>query len=106
MEKQLKYYFNSEEYSEGKIQETITQTQKDFPNKDIKSNVTVNEFGVYVITFEFENKNTYFNRIRIWFRKKVEKRKHNKIKLLKEKNGYKLENKYGQYQTKGTFKPY
>ena len=71
---------------------------------------------MYEITFEFENKNTYFNRIRIWFRKKIRRKENNENnKLLEARNQilqsdryekYTGNNRYGNYESKGTFKPY
>lgn len=129
MEKKLMYYLNTEELKNGKLEETIDQTQKDFPNKEVKANIEINEYGVHVITFEFENKNSYFNKISIWFRKKKEQ--HLKKKMLAEKNrSYNYyddylystniirnektqqkinrfsRSKYGQYQSQGNFKPF
>lgn len=125
--KYLEYYLDSKVYSNQEVQNSIDETKKEFPNKNIKVNVFLNEFGVYVITFQFENKNTYFNKIKILFKRKksntlmieekIENRKQkelhreNKNLIKKEKeqkrfNKYLGKNRYGQYKSTGTYHPY
>lgn len=77
----LEYYFDSRRYNQEEIQKNIDETKKEFPNKEITVEVSINSFGMYVITFYFENKNTIFNRIRVFLKKKSKKRL-----LLKEKS--------------------
>lgn len=131
--KYLEYYLDSKIYSNDEVQKSIDETKKEFPNKNIKVNVSLNEFGVYVVTLEFENKNTFFNRIKIKFRKKqknkllIEEEKINKnlvnmseknIKIKKTKEQRKQEkiqkrfdrysgnNNYGKYKSTGIYHPY
>lgn len=125
--KYLEYYLDSKVYSNEEVQNSIDKTKKEFPNKNIKVEVFLNEFGVYVITFEFENKNTYFNRIKVLLRKKhnnklmLEGNKESKyIKELynKDRNSIKKEkeekrikkysgdNRYGKYKNTGIYHPY
>ena len=59
-DKNLEYYFDSRIYTSEEIQKSIEQTKKDFPNKKVKVSIRLNDFGVYIITFKFENKNNYF----------------------------------------------
>lgn len=77
----LEYYLDSRIYNQEEVQKNIDETKKEFPNKEITVNITINKFGMYVITFYFENKNTIFNRIRIYFKKK----RHERL-LLQERN--------------------
>ena len=110
-EKCLKYYFDSKIYSNQEIEKNIEETKKEFPKNDVKVDIQLNQFGVYVITFYFENKNTIWNKIKIYFR-----RKSKKPLLLQEKNENKSKTKnrlekyygrqYGQYKETKTYRPY
>lgn len=104
--KNLKYYLDSRTYSNEEIQKSIEETKKEFPNKKVKVSISLNDFGVYVITFQFENKNNFFNKIKIKFWKKFKKtlllENGNKNRLEK----YYGENRYGQYKSTGTYRPY
>lgn len=110
-EKCLKYYFDSKVYSHQEIQKNIEETKKEFPKKEVKVDIQLNQFGVYVITFYFENKNTIWNKIKIYFR-----RKSKKTLLLQEKNENKSKAKnrlekyygreYGKYKETKTYRPY
>ena len=102
----LEYYLDASIYSSQDIQKSIDETKKEFANKKVKVSIALNDFGVYVITFQFENKNTYWNRIKIRFRKKFQK-----PLLLGEGKRTRLEkysgkNRYGQYKTTRTYRPY
>ena len=72
--KYLEYYLDSKIYTNEEVQKSIDETKKEFPNKNVKVSVYLNESGVYIVTFEFENKNTFFNRIKI----KCERKQRNK----------------------------
>lgn len=102
----LEYYFDSRIYGSKEIQQSIDSVKKDFPNREVKASITLNKFGMYVITFEFENKNTYFNKIKIKFKKRfrkpllLENGKKNKLEKYSEKN------RYGQYKSTGKYRPY
>lgn len=104
--KNLEYYLDSKQYTTEDVKQSIEETKKEFPNKKVKVSIALNEFGMYIITFQFENKNTFFNRvvIRIW-------RKLKKTLLLEAGNQKRLEQygkekHYGQYKATKTYKPY
>lgn len=97
-DKCLVYYLDSKKYDYVKVQESIDETKKEYNNKLIEVNVEVNKYGMYVITFFFKNKNTIFNKIRLFFRKK------NKP-LLQESNN-KEEQEYGKYKCGILYHPY
>lgn len=111
-QKCLEYYMDSKTYTTEQVQISIDETKKEFANKKVYSEVSLNEFGVYVITFYFESKNTIWNRIRIFFKRKDNKKllleKQSKIKQDKTKS--RLEkyygNSYGQYKQTQTYKPF
>lgn len=104
--KNLEYYLDSKQYTVEDVKQSIEDTKKEFPNKKVKVNIALNEFGMYMITFQFENKNTFFNRVvvRIW-------RKFKKTLLLgagsqERLERYSGEKRYGQYKATKTYKPY
>lgn len=126
----LEYYMDSKTYSNEEIQKSIDNTKKEFSNKNVKVNIKLNEFGVYIITFSFENKNTFFNRIKLIFKRKektkrlmIEEKSINNIKstnlptkknkedkkqekIKKRFEKYSKNNGYGKYKTTGIYKPY
>ncbi len=122
--KYLEYYMDSKVYSNKEIQNSISETKKQFPKKDINVNIHLNEFGVYVITYEFENKNTYFNKMKMLYKKRkmemVQKRKQTKNnenyresqnlknaeKINKRFEKYSGNNRYGKYKNTGVYLPY
>lgn len=104
--KYLEYYLDSKIYSDEEVQKSIDETKKEFPNKEIKVDVSLNEFGVYVITLKFENKNTYFNRIKIMFKKKFQKQLLLGTGKKNRMEKYSGERRYGQYKSTGTYRPY
>ncbi len=93
--KNLEYYLDSRIYSSEEVEKSIEETKKEFPNKNVKVNIALNDFGMYIITFKFETKNTYFNKIKVklW-------RKFRKTPSIKEPK------KYGQYKATKTYHPY
>ena len=93
--KYLEYYMDSRIYTSEQVQESIEETKKEFPNKKIKVTLALNDFGVYIITFKFENKNNYFNKLIIKLKSKFKRQM-----LLNE---YK---EYGQYKTTKIYRPY
>ena len=93
--KYLEYYMDSRIYSSEQVQESINETKKQFPNKKIKVTLALNDFGVYIITFKFENKNNYFHKLVIRLKSKFKK-----PMLLNEQSIY------GQYKATKIYKPY
>lgn len=104
--KNLEYYLDSRIYSSEEVQKSIEKTKKEFPNKKVKVTVRLNEFGVYIITFQFENKYNYFNKIKISLWRKFQKNLllDNGSKSRLEQ--YYGENRYGKYKTTKTYRPY
>lgn len=96
----LEYYLDSGKYNYQDVQESIDETKKEYTNRDVTVEINMNQYGMYVITFNINNKNTIFNRIKVY----LKKRKQNRL-LLQEKN-YNNGHKYGQYKSTKTYKPY
>ncbi len=82
--KYLEYYMDSKIYGKDEVQKSIEDTKKEFPNKEIEVQVSLNEFGVYIIKFTFKNKNSFIKNIFI----KLKIKKKNKLLLAEneEKN--------------------
>ena len=89
--KNLEYYLDSRIYSKEEVKQSIAETK-------IEVKVILNEFGMYIITFQFENQKSWFNRIviKIW-------RRFKKTLML----GAGEKDRYEQYkQTNKIYKPY
>ena len=103
--KYLEYYMDSKIYSKDEVQKSIDETKKEFPNRQIDVQVHLNKFGVYIITFTFNKKNSFIRNIFI----KLRLKKKNKLLLTEkseekqdkiQKRFEKYNNKtYGQYKT-------
>lgn len=100
--KYLEYYLDSRIYSSEEVQQSIEKTKKEFPNKKVKVTLSLNDFGMYIITFKFENKNTYFNKIKISLWNRFRK----PLLLGNGSDKRKTEKKYGQYKETRTYRPY
>ena len=61
--KYLEYYMDSKIYSKDEVQKSIDETKKEFPNRQIDVQVHLNKFGVYIITFTFNKKNSFIRNI-------------------------------------------
>ncbi len=96
--KNLEYYLDAKVYSGEEVQKSIEETKKEFPNKKVKVSIALNKFDMYIITFQFENKNNFFNKImiKIWAKFK---------KTLMLDNGDNNKKQYGQYKPSKTYRP-
>lgn len=127
-------YFDASTYSNQEILQSIEETKKEFSKKIINVDINLNEFGVYVVTYYFKNKNNILQKIMVKLKGKNKKNKKSKKILLNEKNETINEedkiiehkktkeekeqdkikarmekytgNKYGMYKQTGTYKPY
>ena len=117
--KYLEYYMDSQIYSAEDVKNSIDKTKKEFPNKNVKVTIGLNSFGMYIITCEFEDKNTFFNRIRIFFKRKEKKEilmLEDSIGASNKKEQEKLQKRfekyssdiisYGKYKSTGLYRPY
>ena len=66
----IQYYLDSREYSSKEVLENIEETKKEFTKKKIHVEYRINDFGMYEITFFFENKITIFGKIKLYLKKK------------------------------------
>ena len=88
----LEYYLDSKIYNYESVQKSIDETKKEYNKKEIKVNIELNKYGMYIITFYFNNRNTFFNKIKLYFRKKQ------KPMLQTENKNNK--HQYGKYKEK------
>lgn len=84
-DKCLEYYLDSRIYNLEEVQKNIEKTKQEFPKKEIKVNISMNQYGMYIITFYFENK---------------------KMKKTKKRLEKYYGNNYGKYKTTPIYKPY
>ena len=122
-QKVLENYFDSRIYNNQEIEEAISKTKKEFEKKIVNVDISLNEFGVYVVTYYFKVRDNIFQKI---FIKLKQKRRKNKIELLQEKTAENIKmtrkeraneeirkrmekysgNVYGVYKKTKTYKPY
>ncbi|MEI3356394.1 MAG: hypothetical protein V8R81_04970 [Clostridia bacterium] len=110
----IQYYLDSREYSSKEVLENIEETKKEFTKKKIHVEYRINDFGMYEITFFFENKITIFGKIKLYLKKKrmpllsENNTKTNKSRLTKSEKRMKkyYNHEYGTYKKTGMYKPY
>lgn len=96
-EKCLEYYLDSRIYDREAVEKSIEQAKREFPEKEVDINIYLNEWGVYVITLYFRNKNNILKIV------------NDKIKPKNVEYAYQLDGKtrkYGQYKKTGTYRPF
>ena len=82
-QKIVESYFDSKIYSNQEILRSIEETKKEYSKKIVDIDIRLNEFGVYVVTYYFKNKDNNFQKIFIKIKQKAKK---NKTVLLQEKS--------------------
>lgn len=97
----FEYYLDSKIYGSEEIQKSIDETKKEFPKKNIKVYVSLNDYGMYVITFYFKSKKIIKQE-----ENKIIKKEKTKKPQLSRLEKYYGENRYGQYQSQGVYRPY
>ena len=79
--------------------ENIEETKKEFSEKKVDFDISINDYGVYVVTYYFRNKENIFQKIMI----KIKKRKKKRPLLdkgIKEENNIKKEKKIKKEKNK------
>lgn len=101
----IEYYFDSKNFTKEQLIENIEEAKKEFPNKKVKPELFLNQWGVYILKINFTDKIEYISNFK-------KRRKNKKILLLTEKNRKisekrtaLLNRKYGQYKKTGIFRP-
>lgn len=98
-EKCVEYYFDSRKYNELEIIENIKKEEIGFEKKKSEINITLNEYGIYVVKLKFLN-----NKISL-----IKSNRRTKEKDRKRYKGYETYNGnnkiYGNYKTTRTYQP-
>lgn len=98
-EKCVEYYFDSQKYNESEIIENMQKEEIGFEKKRSEINITLNEYGIYVVKLKFRN-----NKLSI-----IKNNSKNKEKDRKRYKGYETYNGnnkiYGNYKTTRTYQP-
>lgn len=87
-EKFIEMYFDSKKYNNQDVLNNIKKVKKEYANKDISVKIDFNDWGVYVITLSFKDKDNYLKKLKSKFKNKK----------------YKMN--YGVYKKTGMYKPY
>lgn len=102
-EKCVEYYFDSRKYNEFEIIENMKQEEIGFEKKKSEINITLNEYGIYVVKLKFLN-----NKLSVIKNSVKNKIKHTG-KARKTYRGYETYNGnnkiYGQYKETNTYQP-
>ena len=98
----LEYYLDSKIHDYKSVQKSIDETKKEYEKKEVDVKVELNRYGMYIITFYFKNKDTFFNKVRLFFRRK------NNLLLYEKNKNYENNQKsqYGKYKQTKKYKPY
>ena len=119
-------YFDAKIYTGEQIEESIKETKKEFAKKVVDVDISLNEFGVYVVTYYFEVKDHFWQKIMIklkqrkkkkamlYFQKEPEKKLKKERKSKEQKRQEKLQKRkekyfghqYGIYKETKTYRPY
>ena len=85
-EKCIEYYFDSKDYSEQQIIETMEKEIKKFEKKKADIEITLNDYGIYIV--------------KLFFTKKKKERK-----IFTFANRQQKDRIYGQYKNTRTYMP-
>lgn len=102
-EKCVEYYFDSRKYNEFEIIENMKQEEIGFEKKKSEINITLNEYGIYVVKLKFlNNKLSVINNY-------IKNRTRYTEKTRKTYKGYETYNGnnkiYGKYKATKTYQP-
>ncbi len=97
--KTVELYLDPQTYSEEEMIENIEQAVQEFSKKDVRVNIDLNEYGVYVVKLDYIDRDTYINKL------KYKMRSNRKDRILKKHKEYQ-EIKYGDYKQTQLYKPY
>ena len=105
-EKCIEYYLDSKIYNREAVEKTIQEAKQEFPGKEADISIYLNEWGVYVVSLYFRNKNNILQNVNAKIKPKRIRRKKNKSDYSYQTNINTQPRRYGQYKTTGTYKPY
>lgn len=106
-EKCVEYYFDSREYNKTQVIKNIEREQLEFEKKKSEINISLNEYGIYVVRLKFLNNELSVVRNKLM--KKLENENRHILKVKKTYKGYGTydgdDKVYGQYKTTKTYQP-
>ena len=80
--KTVELYLDPQTYSEQEMIESIENAAREFSKKDVRVNININKWGVYVVKLDYIDRNTYFNKIK--YKLQVNRKKKILKKQIKE----------------------
>lgn len=106
-ERCVEYFFDSRNYNEQQILESIKKEEVGFEKKKSEININLNEYGIYEVKLKFFDNKIFIFKNKMTNNTKIENKK--KPKVRKTYRGYETycgDNKiYGQYKTTRTYQP-
>ena len=81
-EKCLEYYLDSKIYDREAVERTIEEAKQEFPGKETDISIYLNEWGVYVISLYFRNKNNILQNVNAKIKPKKIRRKKKQIRIF------------------------
>ena len=83
--KTVELYLDPQTYTEQEMIENIEQAVSEFSKKDVRVNIDLNEYGVYVVKLDYIDRDTYINKLK--YRMKINR----KERLLRKYRNYQEE---------------
>ena len=80
--KTVELYLDPQTYSEQEMIENIENAAKEFSKKDVRVNIDINESGVYVVTLDYIDRDTYFNKLK--YKRQINRKEKVLRKQIKE----------------------
>lgn len=84
--KVIENYYDSKIYTDSEILEDIKETKKEFSEKKVDVDISINDYGVYIVTYYFRNKENIFQKIMIKIKQRKKKRPLLDKGIKEEKN--------------------
>lgn len=84
--KVIENYYDSKIYTNSEILEDIKETKKEFSEKKVDADISINDYGVYIVTYYFKNKENIFQKIMIKIKQRKKKRPLLDKGIKEEKN--------------------
>ena len=84
--KVIENYYDSKIYTNSEILEDIKETKKEFSEKKVDVDISINDYGVYIVTYYFKNKENIFQKIMIKIKQRKKKRPLLDKGIKEEKN--------------------
>ena len=80
--KTVELYLDPQTYSEQEMIESIENAAKEFAKKDVRVNININKWGVYVVKLDYIDRDTYFNKLK--YKRQLNRKERILKKQIKE----------------------